>query len=115
MKRITEKQRKQSQEFVTGTVGLTFRQEVHITQFEQLLSRLDLTESNCHENSECAAWCRSNRGRRYVPEIVLHRLRVKCLYEETIAPFSLIAGAVIPEPSPLHEMEDVNEETQQAT
>jgi len=41
-------------------------------------------------------------------------MRIRTLYDETLAPFSLVAGTVIPEPSPLQEVEDVSEETQQA-
>lgn len=106
MHKLTEKQRKQRQEFVTHNVGLTFKQDVHTTQFEQLLTRLGLTEETCHLSAECAAWCRSNRDRRYIPEIVLHRLRTKCLYEEKDAPFSLIDNMVIPDAPPLQEVED---------
>lgn len=111
---LTEKQRKQRQEFVSGTVDLTFRQEAPTTQFEQLLDRLELTEANCHENEECVTWCKSHKDSRFVPEKVLHRMRIRTLYDETLAPFSLIAGTVISEPSPLREVEYVNEETQQA-
>jgi hypothetical protein len=111
---LTEKQRKQRQEFVSGKVDLTFRQEIHTTQFEQLLDRLGLTEANCHENEECMTWCKAHKDSRFVPETVLHRMRIRTLYDETLAPFSLVAGTVIPEPSPLREVEDVNEETKQA-
>jgi hypothetical protein len=112
--RLTEKQKQQRQEFVTGTVDLTFRQEAHTTQFEHLLDRLGLTEANCQENEECVSWCKAHKDSRFVPETVLHRMRIRTLYDETLAPFSLIAGTVIPEPSPLQEVEDVSEETQQA-
>lgn len=112
MKRLTEKQQRQRQEFVSGTVDMAFRQEAHTTQFEQLLERLGLTDANCHE--ECVTWCKAHKDSRFVPEIVLHRMRIRTLYDETLAPFSLIAGMVIPEPSPLQEVENVNEETQQA-
>jgi hypothetical protein len=101
MKRLTEKQRKRRQEFVSGTVDLTYKQEIHTTQFEQLLDRLGLTEANCHLHQEMVEFCRVNKDRRYIPEIVLHRLRVGTIYDEgeQLAPYSLTAsGVVIPEP-----------------
>lgn len=109
---FTDKQRKQRQEFASGTVGLTFRQEVHTTQFEQLLGSRGVTEANCHENEECATWCRVNKDRRYIPERVLYRLRTKSLYEEEQAPFSLIDNMLVPEPKPLEETEEVGDEPQ---
>ena len=89
---LTEKQRKQPQEFVSGTVDLTFRQEAHSTQFEQLLGRLGLTEASCHENEECVAWCKAHKESHFVPEPVLHRMRIRTLYSETLAPFSLVVA-----------------------
>lgn len=97
MHKLTVRQKQTRQEWITGKVDLTFKQDVHTTQFEQLLKRLGLTEESCHLNPECAMWCRANRDRRYIPEIVLHRLRTKCLYEETDAPFSLVDNMVIPD------------------
>lgn len=114
MAKLTEKQKQKRQEWTTGKVGQTLRQDVQTTQFEQLLTRLGLTEENCHLNAECAAWCRSNRDRRYIPEIVLHRLRTKCLYEEKDAPFSLIDNMLIPDAPPLQEVDDEQSLQEQA-
>jgi hypothetical protein len=111
---LTEKQRRQRQEFVSGTTGLTSKQPTeHITEFQQLLQRLGLIEDACHLNEECAAWCRVNRDRRYIPENVLYRLRVKSLYEEEQAPFSLIDNTLVPEPKPLEETEVPDEPSQE--
>lgn len=79
MARPNAKQR----EFVSGQVGLTLRQEVHPTQFEQLLDRLALTETNCHENSEIVSWVKEHKDTRYIPERVLARLHVLTIYDDS--------------------------------
>jgi hypothetical protein len=114
MKRLTEKQRRQKQEWVAGTTGQTIKSEIQpVTEFEALLARLHLVESTCHLNEECAAWCRANRDRRYIPENVLYRLCVKSLYEEEQAPFSLIDNTLVPEPKPLEETEVPDEPSEE--
>jgi hypothetical protein len=111
---LTEKQKRHRDEFSSGFVGQKFRQAVHATQFEQLLNRLNLSEDNCHLNAECAVWCRSNRDRHYIPEIVLHRLRTKCIYDDSVAPYSLVAGIVIPEPPAAQQEVDDEQPLEQA-
>lgn len=105
----------QQKEWASFTVDQQFKVEQHLTEFERELLRLGLTEDNCHENAELVAWVKSHRDTRYVPEKLLARLRVRTIYDEgNTAPFSLVEGTVIPEPSPLQEVEDANEETKQA-
>lgn len=85
--------------FVSGRLPeQMFKIETHATQFERLLARLKVSEATCHLNEQCAAWCRANKNRRFIPESVLRRLSAKTMYEEPTAPYSLISGTVIPEP-----------------
>lgn len=100
MRKTKEEIKRQRHDWVTGKVGQAVKEHSTATQFEQLLTRLGLAESTCHLNETCAAWCRSNRNFRFIPELVLHRLKTKTLYEEHLSPYSLVAGTVIPEPMP---------------
>lgn len=94
------------EEFSSGLIGQKYRTEVKVTSFDALLKRLGLTEDNCHLNEECAAWCKAKRNAKYIPEVVLYRLKTKSLYDEESAPYSLAeSGVIIPEPLPLQEVE----------
>ena len=105
MKRLTKKQQQQRQEFVTHSIGMLYKPKVQTTEFERLLKRLNLVESECHLNAEMRAWCKANRNRRCIPEGVLLRLRMKTRYDDEPSAFSLVAGTVIPDATPLQELE----------
>ena len=94
----------QRQEFVSGITG-TAKQEVHVTQFELLLARLGLTESTCHLNEEVAAWCNRYKNFKFIPEMVLHRLSMDTEYDAEPASWSIVDGVVLPEPTPLEEVD----------
>lgn len=107
MKSLTEKQRKQRQEFVTHTVDQQFKIEEHITEWEQLLTRLGLTELNCTESAEVREWVTSRRNSRYIPEPILRRLGIRTMFDEgNLAPYSLTESGVVIEPAPLEELEE---------
>jgi hypothetical protein len=94
----------QRQEFVSGITG-TAKQEVHVTQFELLLARLGLTEATCHLNEEVAAWCNRYKNFKFIPEMVLHRLSMDTEYDAEPASWSIVDGVVLPEPTPLEEVD----------
>lgn len=95
-----------------GHVDSQYKVEKHTTEFEKLLKRLGLDLATCMDNAEVIAWVKANRNTKYIPEQVMHKLRVKTRYDDNLAPYSLTAsGVVIPEPKPLVETEvcDVTE------
>ncbi len=115
MKRLTEKQRKQRQEFVTHSVDQQFRIESHITEWEQLLLRLGLTEANCTESFEVCEWVVAHRNSKWIPEPILRHLRLRTVFDEgDFAPYSLTKSGVVIEPAPLQEIEEESDATEQA-
>ena len=101
----------QRQEFVSGTTG-TAKQEVHLTEFEKLISGLGLSVATCHYHPEVQAWVSRNRNLRYVPEIVLHRLGTETTYDGEPSAYTVVEGVVIPEQRPLEEVEAEDVKTQ---
>jgi hypothetical protein len=104
--RLTVNQKQQRQEWVSGSTGQTTKDRTkHITQFEMLISRLGLSEANCHTNAKVAAWCNRYKSHKFIPEMVLHRLSLETAFDGEPASFSLVNGIVLPEPKPLEEQE----------
>jgi hypothetical protein len=109
---LTEKQRKQRQEFVTHTVDRQFKIEEHSTEFETLINKLHRTMENCHESSEVREWVVSHRNSKWIPEPILRRMGVKTIFDEGehLAPYSLTESGVVLEPASLEEIEEVEED-----
>src|ERR1700730_4096861 len=113
-KQFDETQKKRKQEWISHTIDKTFKQEAQATQFDQMLDRLGLIEANCTPNAEVAAWIRTNRNTRYVPERVLRTLRCRTMFDEgDLAPYSLTESGMVIEPLPMQEVRDEQTITQE--
>jgi hypothetical protein len=42
-----------------------------LSQFERLLEQLGLNETTCLSSATVAAWCRTHKNQRFIPEAVL--------------------------------------------
>lgn len=104
---------KTQQAFGAGrTVEQLFKQEAVLTRFETLAK--GIPEDQWIYSETLCAFARQHKDRYFVPERFLAALREATAYDTEPSAYSLVAGVIIPELSPLQEVEDVNEETQQA-
>lgn len=109
---LTERQRKQRQEFVTHTVDQQFRIEEHATEWERLLQYLGLTDENCTESPEVREWAVAHRNSKWIPVPILRRLRLRTMFDEgDLAPYSLTESGVVIEPASLQEIEGESDAT----
>lgn len=105
-RKLTAAQKQQRQDWITGTVGLSTKQEAKPTSFERLAK--NIPESQWIQTETLCEFARQNKDRFYVPETFLNALRLKTLYSEEISAYSVVAGVVVPEPLPLQEGTDAS-------
>jgi len=88
---------KSQQDFVSGTVGLTRKEEVQTSQFECLAERLGIPEDEWPQSPELKQFAQRNANTRYVPEHLLALWNINTVWDEVEhEPHALSDGAVIP-------------------
>jgi hypothetical protein len=68
------------QEFASGLVGLTSKEQIKPSKFEVLVNQLVLDESQWKASAELRAFAEEHKDRCYVPEYLLRAWALRTIY-----------------------------------